>query len=152
MKQKLDWSLNEMTWNGKLCEYVSIYVYIYIQYIYIYIYIYTHTHTHTYIHTIHISGMWWYFKEEECFICHIHNYTEYNSSEICALNLTHPSTHTPGALGSQRCGARGAVGVRCLAQGSHLIRGQFLLEPRFKPTTLGYKSDALSIRHTYTGI
>ncbi len=31
------------------------------------------------------------------------------SSEICALHLTHPSAHTPGAVGSQRCGARGAV-------------------------------------------
>ncbi len=30
-------------------------------------------------------------------------------------------------------------GVRCLAQGSHLSRGQFLLEPRFEPTTSGYK-------------
>ncbi len=93
-----------------MANYVNMYLYMYIYIQYIYIYIHTHTHTHTYIHTIHISGMWWYFKEEECFICHIHNYTEYNSSEICALNLTHPSTHTPGALGSQRCGARGAVG------------------------------------------
>ncbi len=38
--------------------------------------------------------------------------------------------------------------VRCLAQGSHLSRGQFLLEPRFEPTTSGYKSTALSIRAT----
>ncbi len=37
-------------------------------------------------------------------------------------------------------------GARCLAQGSHLSHGQFLPEPRFKPTTSGYKSDALSIR------
>ncbi len=30
---------------------------------------------------------------------------------MCSLHLTHPSTHThtPGAVGSQRCGARGAV-------------------------------------------
>ncbi len=40
------------------------------------------------------------------------------------------------------------LGVRCLVQGSHLSCGQFLLEPRFKPTTSGYKSDALSIRAT----
>ncbi len=39
-------------------------------------------------------------------------------------------------------------GVRCLAQGSHLSHGQFLPEPRFEPTTSGYKSDALSIRAT----
>ncbi len=32
------------------------------------------------------------------------------SSEMCALHLTHPSAHTPGAVGSQRCCARGAVG------------------------------------------
>ncbi len=48
--------------------------------------------------------------------------------------------------GSSRGFVRGAVGGSCLAQGSHLSRGQFLPEPRFEPTTLGYKSDALSIR------
>ncbi len=37
------------------------------------------------------------------------------------------------------------LGVRCLAQESHLSSGQFLPEPRFEPTTSGYKSDALSI-------
>ncbi len=57
------------------------------------------------------------------------------SSEMCSLHLTHSSAHTPGAVGSRRCSARGAVGVPCLAQGSHLIRGQFLPEPRFEPTT-----------------
>ncbi len=31
------------------------------------------------------------------------------------------------------------LGVRCLAQGSHLSRGHFLPEPRFEPTTSGYK-------------
>ncbi len=40
------------------------------------------------------------------------------------------------------------LGVRCLAQGSHLSCGQFLLDPRFEPTTSGYKSNALSIRAT----
>ncbi len=29
---------------------------------------------------------------------------------MCSLHLTHPSAHTPGAEGRQRCGARGAVG------------------------------------------
>ncbi len=38
------------------------------------------------------------------------------------------------------------LGVRSLAQGSHLSHGQFLPEPRFEPTTSGYKSNALSIR------
>ncbi len=32
------------------------------------------------------------------------------SSEMCFLHLTHPSAHTPGAVGSRHCGARGAVG------------------------------------------
>ncbi len=48
------------------------------------------------------------------------------SSEICALHLTHPSAHTPGAVGSQYCDARGAFEgsrVRCLVQGSHLSCG-----------------------------
>ncbi len=68
------------------------------------------------------------------------------SSEMCSLHLTHPSAHTLGAVGSRCCSARGAVGVRCLAQGSHLSHGQFLPEPMFEPTTLGYKFNALSIR------
>ncbi len=29
---------------------------------------------------------------------------------MCSLHLTHPSAHTPGAVGSWHCGARGAVG------------------------------------------
>ncbi len=36
--------------------------------------------------------------------------------------------------------------VQCLAQGSHLSHVQFLPEPRFEPTTSGYKSNALSTR------
>ncbi len=36
--------------------------------------------------------------------------------------------------------------VRCLVQGSHLSRGQFLPEPKFEPTTSGYKSKAQSTR------
>ncbi len=61
------------------------------------------------------------------FICHIHNYTEYNQqwNVFSAFNPS-KTTHTLG--------------------GSHLSRGQFLPEPRFEPTTSGYKSDALSIR------
>ncbi len=31
-------------------------------------------------------------------------------SEICSLHLTHPSAHTPGAVGSRNRGTRGAVG------------------------------------------
>ncbi len=56
------------------------------------------------------------------------------------------STHTwsSGQPTLRRPGS--SLGVRCIAQGSHLSRGQFLPEPRFKPTTSGYKSNALSIR------
>ncbi len=76
------------------------------------------------------------------FICHIHNYTEYNQ-QWNVFSAFNPSeyTHDAAAPGEQ-------LGVRCLAQGSHLSRGQFLPEPRFEPTTSGYKSDDLSIRAT----
>ncbi len=65
---------------------------------------------------------------------------------MCSLLLTHPSAHTwsSGQLTLWR--PLSSLEVRCLVQGSHLSRGQFLPEPRFKPTTSGYKSDALSIR------
>ncbi len=55
---------------------------------------------------------------------------------MCSLHLTHPSAHTPGAVGSRLCSARGAV-------------VDFLSELGFEPTTLGYLgSNALSIRPT----
>ncbi len=44
---------------------------------------------------------------------------------MCSLHLTHPSAHTPEAVGSRLCSARGAV-------------VDFLPEPGFEPTTLGY--------------
>ncbi len=120
-------------------------------------------------------------KKKYCFICHIHNYTEYNQqwNVFSAFNPskcthtwssghthTHTYAHTPGAVDTHTHtpgavdthththtwssgGSSGEqLGVRCLAQGSHLSRGQFLPEPRFKPTTSGYKSDAISIRAT----
>ncbi len=64
-------------------------------------------------------------------------------SEMCSLHLTHPSAHTLGAVGSRHCGARGAVGgsVPCSR-----VSPQFLPELGFEPTTLGYMSNALSIR------
>ncbi len=64
------------------------------------------------------------------------------TNEIYPLHLTHPSAHTPGAVGSDTV----APGEQSGAQGSHLSRGQFQPEPRFKPTTSDYKSDTLSIR------
>ncbi len=68
------------------------------------------------------------------------------SSEMCSLHLTHRSAHTLGAVDTAAPGEQ--LGVRCLAQGSHLSRGQFLPEPRFEPTTSGCKSNALSTRAT----
>ncbi len=82
------------------------------------------------------------------FICHIHNYTEYNQqwNVFSAFNpskCTHPEQWAAdtAAPGEQ-------LGVQCLAQASHLSRGQFLLEPIFETTTSGYKADALSISAT----
>ncbi len=51
------------------------------------------------------------------FICHIHNYTEYNEEWNVFSEL--------GAVGSRLCSPRGAV-------------MDFLSEPGFEPTTLGY--------------
>ncbi len=50
-------------------------------------------------------------KEIYFFICHIHNYTEYNQ-QWNVFSAFDPSkcTHTPGVVGSWHCGARGAVG------------------------------------------
>ncbi len=63
------------------------------------------------------------------------------------LHLTHPSEHTLLEQWAADTAASGEqLGVQCLAQGSHFSRGQFLPEQRIKPKTLGYKSDALSIR------
>ncbi len=59
------------------------------------------------------------------FICHIHNYAEYNEEcEMCSLHLT-IQVYTLGAVGSRLCSAQGAV-------------VDFLSEPGFEPTTLGY--------------
>ncbi len=90
---------------------------------------------------------------------------------ICALHLTHPSAHTavnththrehtPGAVGSQCCGARGAVGgsVPCSrAPQSWYWRWKerwLFTPPTYNPCRTwdsnprpsGYKSDSLSIR------
>ncbi len=69
------------------------------------------------------------------------------SSEMCSLHLIHPSAHTHlEQWAADTAAPWEQLGIRCLAQGSHLSRGQFLPEPRFEPTTSGYKSDALSVR------
>ncbi len=43
---------------------------------------------------------------------------------MCSLHLTHPSAHTPRAVGSRHSGTQGAVWGWCLAQGSHLSHGR----------------------------
>ncbi len=76
------------------------------------------------------------------FICHIHNYTEY-SQQWNVFSAFNPHLEQWAAVAA----APGEQsGVQCLAQGSHLSRGQFLPEPRFEPTTSGYKSNTLSTR------
>ncbi len=47
-------------------------------------------------------------------------------------------THTPGAVGSRHCGVPGVVGGSgALLKGLTSVRGHFLQELRFEPTTLG---------------
>ncbi len=52
---------------------------------------------------------------------------------MCSLHLTHPSAHTPGAVVSRHCGARGAVGgsVPCPRVSPQSLTG-------FEPPILGY--------------
>ncbi len=56
------------------------------------------------------------------------------NSEICALHLTHPSAHTPGAVGCRGCGVRGAVGgsVPC-SRVSPQIRTHDVTSPTLYP-------------------
>ncbi len=78
------------------------------------------------------------------FICHIHNYTEYKL-QWNVFSAFNPSKRTHLEQWEADTAASGEqLGVRYLAQGSHLSRGQFLSQPRFKPTTLDYKSNTLS--------
>ncbi len=61
------------------------------------------------------------------------------SSEMCSLHLTHQSVHTHlEQWAADTAAPKDQLGVQCLAQGSHLSRGQFLPEPRFDPTISGY--------------
>ncbi len=85
----------------------------------------------------------------------------FNPSKVHTRSREHTHReHTPGAVGSHLCcGARGAVGVRCLAQG-HLSRGIESGEsavhslppatipagPSLELATFGYESDSLTIR------
>ncbi len=72
--------------------------------------------------------------EEEFFIGHIHNYTEYNQQwNLCSVFNSSKCTHTwsPVQWAANAAAPGEQLGVRCLAQGSHLSHGQFLPEPRF---------------------
>ncbi len=76
------------------------------------------------------------------FICHIHNYTEYNE-EWNVFSAFNPSKWSSGQPTLQRPGSSQGFGT--------LLKGltsvvHFLPEPGFEPTTLGFKSNALSIR------
>ncbi len=70
------------------------------------------------------------------------------SSEMCSLHLTHPSAHTPGAVGNRRCGARGAVGgsVPC-SRVSPQSWIQFLPEPEIWTHNLGLHVQRSIIGH-----
>ncbi len=87
----------------------------------------------------------WPFIRFVFFICHtiIQSIT---SSEMCSLHLTHPSAHTLEPVGSWRCGTRGAVGGSVPCSRVSPQSWTILTEPRFEPTTSGYKSNALFIR------
>ncbi len=76
---------------------------------------------------------------------------------ICALHLTHPSAHTDNRSSGQPLLRRPGFGALLDGLTSvvvskvertfvvHALHRQFLPDPRFKPTTSVYKSDALSI-------
>ncbi len=75
-------------------------------------------------------------------------YIEGMRGRVNVFSAFNPSkcTHTWSSGQADTAAPGEQLGVRCLAQGSHLSREQFLPEPRFEPTTSGYKFDALSIR------
>ncbi len=82
------------------------------------------------------------------FICHIHNYTEYNQ-QWNVFSAFNPSkcTHTPGAVGSQHCSAQGSSwGFGALLKGLTSVVDNSCRSREFEPTTSGYKSNDLSIR------
>ncbi len=72
-------------------------------------------------------------SSDELYLSHTQLY------RVNVFSAFNPSKCTHTAPGEQ-------LGVRSLAQGSHLSRGHFQPEPGFEPTTSGYKSNALSIR------
>ncbi len=88
-----------------ICVYVCVYIYIYI-YIYAYMHICIYAYTHWPLYLVHLACR----REEYFFLVTYTIIQSISSREICALHLTHPSAHTPRAVGSQRCGSRGAVG------------------------------------------
>ncbi len=92
----------------------------------------THTHTwssgHTNSHTPWSSG---HTHTPGAADTHTHRHThleQWAHTHTPGAVGTHTHTHTPGAVNAAAPGEQ--LGVRCLAQGSHLSRGQFLPEPR----------------------
>ncbi len=69
------------------------------------------------------------------------------SSEMCSLHLIHPSAQHTWSSGQPTLRRPGSSwGFGALLKGLTSVVNNSLPEPRFEPTTSGYKSDALSIR------
>ncbi len=91
----------------------------------------THTHgavgTHTHTHT-------WSSGHTHTWSSGTHTHTQHTHGAVGThTHLRSGNTHTHTHLEQWAVNAAapgGQLGVRCLAQGSHLSRGQFLLEPR----------------------
>ncbi len=65
------------------------------------------------------------------FICHIHNYTEYNQQwNVFSAFSPSKCTHTWSSGQPTQAAPGEQLGVQWLAQGSHLSRGQFPPESR----------------------
>ncbi len=91
----------------------------------------THTHLEQWTHT-HLE-QWTHTHTWSSGHTHRHTHLE---------QWAHTHTHTPGAVNAVAPGEQ--LGVRCLAQGSHLSRGQFLPEPRTHNLRLPPSSDSFS--------
>ncbi len=85
------------------------------------------------------------------FICHIHNYTEYNE-EWNVFSAFNPSkcTYTLEQWAADIAAPGEQLGVRCLAQGSHLSHGHFLPEPLPAPVFLSQRFTLISSVHAVT--
>ncbi len=78
-----------------------------------------------------------YYSSLQCHMILRNHSASFETENVCKKCFTVTVDQFNAFLAKQK------YGVRCLAQGSHLSCGQFLPEPRFEPTTSGYKSNAL---------